>query len=90
MAKPSTIAVLPQPGSPIKIGLFFLLLDIICANLSISGSLPITGSSFPSLANLIRSREKLSKTGVFELTTSVLTFLFPPIFSLWSCDSIIC
>ena len=31
IARPSTIAVFPQPGSPIIIGLFFFLLDRICA-----------------------------------------------------------
>jgi len=54
-ARPSAIAVFPTPGSPIKQGLFLLLLDKIWITLSISVLLPITGSSFPSLAFLVRS-----------------------------------
>ena len=53
-AKPSTIAVLPTPGSPIKTGLFLVLLDKICISLLISSSLPTTGSSFPFLARLVK------------------------------------
>ena len=64
IAKPSTIAVLPHPGSPKIIGLFFLRLDRICAILKISRSLPITGSNLPSDASLFKSLLKLSKTGV--------------------------
>ena len=64
MARPSTIAVLPQPGSPMMMGLFFFLRERICAIRLISISLPITGSNLPSDAILIRSFEKLSKTGV--------------------------
>ena len=46
-AKPSTMAVLPVPGSPIKIGLFLVRRLNICNTLRISSSRPITGSSFP-------------------------------------------
>jgi len=49
-AKPSAIAVFPTPGSPIKIGLFFVRRPRICITLSISFDLPITGSNFPSAA----------------------------------------
>ena len=49
-AKPSAIAVLPTPGSPIKIGLFFVLRPKIWITLSISFCRPITGSNFPSAA----------------------------------------
>ena len=63
-AKPSTIAVLPTPGSPIKIGLFFFLLDKIWDTLSISTSLPTIGSREPFSASLVISRPKLSSTGV--------------------------
>jgi len=63
---PSTIDVLPTPGSPIRIGLFFFLLERICEILLISFVLPTTGSiSFFSTALLI-SLQKLSKTGVFD------------------------
>ena len=63
-AKPSAIAVLPTPGSPIKMGLFFLRRDKIWATRSISFSRPTIGSSLPFSAILVRSRPKLSKTGV--------------------------
>ncbi len=49
-ASPSTIAVLPTPGSPIKTGLFFVFLDNILVILLISSSRPITGSIFPKRA----------------------------------------
>ena len=84
IAKPSAIAVLPQPGSPIIIGLFFFLLERICAILVISLSLPITGSNLPSSASLIKSLLKLSKTGVEELPLPPLSLLGP-----LSLDSII-
>ncbi|MCY1446979.1 hypothetical protein D9M71_635760 [compost metagenome] len=50
-AKPSAMAVLPTPGSPISIGLFFVLRVKICNTRRISSSRPITGSSFPVRAN---------------------------------------
>ena len=49
-ASPSTIAVFPTPGSPIKHGLFLVLLDNISIILSTSFSLPIILSNFPSSA----------------------------------------
>ena len=63
-AKPSTTAVLPTPGSPIKHGLFLVLLDKIWITLSISSLLPITGSSFPSFADLVKSVPNWFKVGV--------------------------
>ena len=59
-ARPSTIAVLPTPGSPIRTGLFFVLRDRICTTRRISLSRPITGSSLPVLASLTRSRPYFS------------------------------
>ena len=44
-AMPSTIAVLPTPGSPIRTGLFFVRRDSTSIVCSISSSRPITGSS---------------------------------------------
>ena len=58
-AKPSTIAVFPTPASPIRIGLFFVLLDNIWIMRMISLSRPITGSSLFSLASLVRLRAYL-------------------------------
>ena len=66
-AKPSTIAVLPTPGSPMSIGLFFLRRLKIWLTRSISTSRPMIGSSFPSSANLVTSLPKLSSTGVRDL-----------------------
>mmetsp|Transcript_28713 Transcript_28713/g.55889 ORF Transcript_28713/g.55889 Transcript_28713/m.55889 type:complete len:208 (-) Transcript_28713:277-900(-) len=54
-ARPSTIAVLPTPGSPINTGLFFVLLDRISTALFVSVYLPITGSSLPCFALAVRS-----------------------------------
>ena len=45
-ARPSTTAVLPTPGSPIRTGLFLVFLDRMRITFRISASLPITGSSF--------------------------------------------
>ena len=52
-ASPSTIAVLPTPGSPTNTGLFFLRLPNICITLRISSSLPITGSNFLLIAKSV-------------------------------------
>ena len=54
-ASPSTTAVLPTPGSPIKTGLFFVFLERIRITFRISESLPITGSNFWFLARSTRS-----------------------------------
>ena len=58
-ANPSTTAVLPTPGSPIRTGLFFVFLERIRITLRISESRPITGSSFCSLARSTRSEPYL-------------------------------
>ena len=55
-ARPSTIAVLPTPGSPISTGLFLVRRDSTCIVRRISSSRPITGSSLPSRATAVRSR----------------------------------
>ena len=65
-AKPSAIADLPTPGSPISKGLFFFLLLNICDTLSISFSLPTTGSNLSLIAKSVISLPKLSSTGVFD------------------------
>ncbi len=59
-ASPSTMAVLPTPGSPIRQGLFFVLLPRICTMRRISSSLPTTGSSLPSAACWVKLRLKRS------------------------------
>ena len=59
-ARPSTIAVLPTPGSPTSTGLFFVLRDRIWITRRISPSRPITGSSCPARASATRSRPYFS------------------------------
>ena len=49
-ARPSTTAVLPTPGSPIRTGLFLVLRFRISMTRMISSSRPITGSTFPRRA----------------------------------------
>ena len=46
-ASPSTIAVLPTPGSPMRTGLFFVRRESTWMTRRISSSRPMTGSSFP-------------------------------------------
>ena len=59
-ASPSTMAVLPTPGSPISTGLFFVLRERTWITRRISSSRPITGSSFPCAASAVRSRPNFS------------------------------
>ena len=56
--------VFPTPGSPINTGLFFVLLLNICIALSISFSLPITGSILFWLATRVKFFPYLSN--IFE------------------------
>ncbi len=60
LASPSTIAVLPTPGSPISTGLFLVRRDSTWMTRRISSSRPITGSSFFSRAIFVRSRPYFS------------------------------
>ena len=64
-ANPSTMAVLPTPGSPISTGLFLVRRERIWMVRRISSSLPITGSSFPSRASWVKSRPYFSKASYF-------------------------
>ena len=59
-ASPSTIAVLPTPGSPIRTGLFFVRRESTWITRRISSSRPITGSSLPASAAAVRSRPNFS------------------------------
>ena len=54
-ARPSTMAVLPTPGSPISTGLFLLRRCNTWMARRISSSRPITGSSLPLRARSVRS-----------------------------------
>ncbi len=55
LARPSTMAVLPTPGSPISTGLFFVRRDSTWMTRRISSSRPMTGSSLPARARSVRS-----------------------------------
>ena len=55
-ARPSTMAVLPVPGSPMSTGLFFVRRESTCTVWRISSTRPITGSSLPSRARSVRLR----------------------------------
>ena len=59
-ARPSTIAVLPTPGSPIITGLFLVRRCNTCIARRISSSRPITGSNLPAAANSVRLIVNLS------------------------------
>ena len=63
-ASPSTTAVLPTPGSPIRAGLFLVRRDRIWMTRSISFSRPITGSSLPARAASVRLIPSWSTVGV--------------------------
>ena len=54
-ARPSTIAVLPTPGSPISTGLFLVRRCNTWIARRISSSRPITGSSLPCSARSVKS-----------------------------------
>ena len=60
-ARPSAIAVLPTPGSPIRTGLFFVRRESTCMTRRISSSRPTTGSSLPARASAVRSRPYFSR-----------------------------
>ena len=64
-ASPSTIAVFPTPGSPIRTGLFFVLRLRICITRRISSSRPITGSILPARAASVRSLPYFSRAWNF-------------------------
>ena len=59
-ARPSAIAVLPTPGSPMSTGLFLVRRVSTCITRRISSSRPITGSILPCRASAVRSRPYLS------------------------------
>ena len=66
-ARPSTIAVLPTPGSPIRTGLFFVRRLRTWMTRRISSSRPMTGSSLPARASAVRSRPYFSRACVRAL-----------------------
>ncbi len=72
-ASPSTIAVLPTPGSPISTGLFLVRRDSTCTTRRISESRPITGSSFPDRAASVRSTPYFSSALYVPSGSGVVT-----------------
>ncbi len=81
-AKPSTMAVLPTPGSPISTGLFFVRRCKTCTVRRISSSRPITGSSFPCSARSVRSIVYLSSAWRFSSAPASVTFSPPRTLSI--------
>ncbi len=59
-ASPSTIAVLPTPGSPMSTGLFFVRRERTWMTRRISSSRPMTGSILFFCASSVRSRPYFS------------------------------
>ena len=74
-ASPSTMAVLPTPGSPISTGLFFFRRERISMVRRISSSRPITGSSFPSRAFWVRSWPNFSRVLRFSSASPLFSYL---------------
>ena len=66
-ASPSTMAVFPTPGSPMRAGLFLVRRDRIWITRVSSSSRPITGSSCPSAAIRVKSRAHWSSRRVSVL-----------------------
>ena len=65
-ARPSTMAVLPTPGSPIRTGLFLLRRDSTWMQRRISSSRPMTGSILPLSASAVRSWPYFSSAANFS------------------------
>ena len=75
-ASPSTMAVLPTPGSPISTGLFLVRRCSTCTVRRISSSRPITGSSLPCSARSVRSTVYFSSA--WRLSSAFGSFTFSP------------
>ena len=76
-ARPSTIAVLPTPGSPISTGLFFVRRESTWITRRISSSRPITGSSLFWRASAVRSRPNFSSASAISSAFGEVTRLGP-------------
>ncbi len=83
-ASPSTIAVFPTPGSPIKTGLFFVFRLKIRMTRRISSSRPMTGSVFPDRKSATRSRPYFFSTSNVSSGFFVVTFRLPRILTIAS------
>ncbi|KAG1323438.1 hypothetical protein G6F63_012995 [Rhizopus arrhizus] len=76
-ARPSTMAVLPTPGSPIRTGLFLVRRCRIWMVRRISSSRPITGSSLPWRARSVRSKVYLDRASRLDSPSAPETFSPP-------------
>ena len=76
-ARPSTTAVLPTPGSPMRTGLFLVRRLSTWITRRISASRPITGSSRPSSAALVRSTENFSSDSYVDSAPALVTRRLP-------------
>ncbi len=76
-ARPSTIAVLPTPGSPISTGLFLVRRCSTWIARRISSSRPITGSSLPMRARSVRSSVYFFSDSRWPSASCELTFSPP-------------
>mmetsp|Transcript_53137 Transcript_53137/g.156526 ORF Transcript_53137/g.156526 Transcript_53137/m.156526 type:complete len:245 (-) Transcript_53137:589-1323(-) len=76
-ARPSTMAVLPTPGSPMITGLFFVRRARIWITRRISSSRPMTGSILPSLASCVRSVPYCSRAS-YEFSGAWSVTVLPP------------
>ena len=76
-AKPSTMAVLPTPGSPISTGLFLVRRCSTWIARRISSSRPITGSSLPALARSVKSTQYFFSDSRCSSASALSTF-WPP------------
>ena len=72
-ARPSTTAVLPTPGSPIRTGLFLVRRDSTWTTRRISLSRPITGSSVPCSASAVRSTAYFSSASYVPSGSGLVT-----------------
>ncbi len=76
-ARPSTMAVLPTPGSPISTGLFLVRRCSTWMARRISSSRPITGSSLPRRARSVRSSVYFFSASRWPSASAQSTF-WPP------------
>ena len=76
-ASPSTTAVLPTPGSPMSTGLFLVRRLSTCTTRRISASRPMTGSSRPSRAWVVRSMPYFSSAWKVPSGSALSTLAAP-------------
>ncbi len=76
-ARPSTTAVLPTPGSPMRTGLFLVRRTRTWITRRISASRPMTGSRRPSSAAWVRSTEYFSSDSYDDSASWLVTRRLP-------------